>query len=678
MPGRPHESPNAARLRGVLAQGDAAALRHHIAELEREIAQWRRADTLGLDAADPGNLKRRADFEATLIDLATSLIKAPAALIDRTIEHGLGTLGTFMGAEIGLVIVMHDGQGATVRSETVERARTTTTHLWQAPGSSALRPLGTETPLGLLQSEICQLIDGRPIRLHSAGSIGEGQQAVGESWLGIGARSVAIVPVTLQGETVACVGFATLAAERDWSDDEMNLLGALAALVGNALARKHSETELLLYASRLETLHEIERGIVGAGSPEAIAGAVLARLQEIVACERTSVLIFDATRERGRIYAPQATSSRSVGRGQSWPIGVLLPPELVAQTDVTTIEDLRIMEDATPMMKRLAAEGVRSVLMVPLATPDGPIGYLQIARATPGAFPPPDVETALEVATTLSVALHDCELRRRLSQHADSLERRVEERTRALLEKVDDVESFTTTVSRDLRGPLRGLQGLTQALAEDYGHLLDHTGRTYVQRVQGSVRRLDALLSDLVDYARVSSDELAIAPTSLDAAVTLAASELAGMLRQQDATLEVVRPLPDVYGDTAQLVHVLRNLIDNAARFVAPGVPPRIRLGATPRGRWLRVWVEDNGIGIDPAYHARIFRVFERLYNNETYPGTGIGLAIVQKAVNRMGGGIGVESAPGAGSRFWFELEAVTPGPEGDSGATETAPPGPA
>jgi signal transduction histidine kinase len=114
--------------------------------------------------------------------------------------------------------------------------------------------------------------------------------------------------------------------------------------------------------------------------------------------------------------------------------------------------------------------------------------------------------------------------------------------------------------------------------------------------------------------------------------------------------------LPRIKGHPTTLVQVVANLLGNAVKFVPPGMTPRVRVWAEERGERMRLWVEDNGIGIAPEHQERIFRVFERLHRRESYPGTGIGLAIVRKGMERMGGGCGVESAPGQGSRFWVDL----------------------
>ena len=131
---------------------------------------------------------------------------------------------------------------------------------------------------------------------------------------------------------------------------------------------------------------------------------------------------------------------------------------------------------------------------------------------------------------------------------------------------------------------------------------------------------------------------------------------LAESVRDSHAQVEVEGPLPPVIGHRPTLVQVVTNLLSNAVKFVPPGVPPKVRVRAERRGELVRLWVEDNGIGLAPEHRDRIFKVFERLHGEETYPGTGIGLAIVKKGVERTGGRAGVESDDGRGSRFWVEL----------------------
>jgi signal transduction histidine kinase len=246
-----------------------------------------------------------------------------------------------------------------------------------------------------------------------------------------------------------------------------------------------------------------------------------------------------------------------------------------------------------------------------------------------------------------------------IRQLAETLEQRVIQRTTQLEEANQALQAFAYSVSHDLRAPLRAMQGFSEALLEDYGEGLDETGRDYARRIVAAAERMDRLIRDLLAYSRLSRAEMVPQTVSLQAAVDEACQALAETLSARGAEVSLRGALPAVRAHWSTLVQVLINLLSNAVTYVAPGTAPRVRVWAEPRGRRVRLWIEDNGIGISSEHHERIFRVFERLHGVETYAGTGVGLAIVRKGLERMGGAAGVESAPGSGSRFWIELPQV-------------------
>ncbi len=231
------------------------------------------------------------------------------------------------------------------------------------------------------------------------------------------------------------------------------------------------------------------------------------------------------------------------------------------------------------------------------------------------------------------------------------LERRVADRTA-------EVEAFAYTVSHDIRGPLRGMEGLAQALLEDYGRALDATGRDYARHIVDACRQMDALVQDLLAYSRIGQMEPHVRRVALGAVVGAAHAQLQPELAAHGAAMTVEGALPEVIGHEGMLVEVVGNLLSNAAKFAPPGRATRVRVRGERRGDVARLWVEDDGIGIAPEDQERVYRIFERLHGSEAYEGTGIGLAIVRRGMERMGGRVGVESQVGAGSRFWIELPA--------------------
>jgi PAS domain S-box-containing protein len=243
------------------------------------------------------------------------------------------------------------------------------------------------------------------------------------------------------------------------------------------------------------------------------------------------------------------------------------------------------------------------------------------------------------------------------------------EREAALLATLRDLDAFAHSVSHDLRAPLRTIQGFAGALLEDYRDRLDAEGRVYLERIMAGVRRMDALIGDLLLFARLSGSELGLGTVYLDDAAAAVLEQLGAAVKNSKAVVTVEGPLPAVRGHRATLVQALANLVGNALKFVPPGRVPCVRVSAVPSGRWTRITVADNGIGIAREHHERIFEVFERLHGPGDYAGTGIGLAIVKRAVEKMGGRVGLDSAPGEGSRFWIDL----PGAQAGAELTNTA-----
>lgn len=237
---------------------------------------------------------------------------------------------------------------------------------------------------------------------------------------------------------------------------------------------------------------------------------------------------------------------------------------------------------------------------------------------------------------------------RELEELNRTLERRVRERTRELSAQGEELEAFAYTVAHDLRAPLRSISGFASAVTQDYAPLLDEDGRDMLGRIRASAERMDELIRDLLAYSHLGRAELRPGPVSLDGVFGSILAGLRAEVEAGGAEVDLAGPLGTVWGHEATVWQVAANLLGNALKFVAPGVRPRVRVWAETRGGLRRVWVEDNGIGVDVRHEQRIFRVFERLHTLEAYPGTGVGLAIVRKGLERMNGRVGVRPREGA------------------------------
>jgi signal transduction histidine kinase len=261
-----------------------------------------------------------------------------------------------------------------------------------------------------------------------------------------------------------------------------------------------------------------------------------------------------------------------------------------------------------------------------------------------------DITRRKQAETSLSEAREELQLKNQ------ELEKKVHERTAQLQEALGDLEHFAYGIAHDLRGPLRRMSQFAYLVQAQSGDRMDPTSKDFLDQIIAGGRRADTLINDVLAYSRIGRTDLKLEPVDLAALVRQVVQDYPA-LESSAVDFETYLPTTFVLGQPAPLTQCISNLLGNAVKFVAPGTRPHIVIGTELKGNRTRFYVRDNGIGIDRRNLDRIWKVFERVPQDDNYEGTGIGLSIVRKAIERMGGTVGVESEPGRGSTFWFELK---------------------
>jgi len=307
-----------------------------------------------------------------------------------------------------------------------------------------------------------------------------------------------------------------------------------------------------------------------------------------------------------------------------------------------------------PETEALLASDVRFYKVVPMIAGGELLGAISFGDRT-DAFAPEQVAIAQEVATQLAIALVQARLLEGARRHSEELESRVQARTAQLEAANQELAAFSYSVSHDLRAPLRAVDGYARMLQEDFAERLGEEGARQLGVVRDEARRMGQLIDDLLAFSRAGRQSLRAARIDMAALARDVASELAPEFPQAEVQ---VGELPPAAADPALLRQVWLNLIGNALKYSARHSAPRVEIGGRADGAQAEYWVQDNGAGFDERYAHKLFGVFQRLHGAHEFPGTGVGLAIVQRVVARHGGRVWAAGKPGAGARFSFALPA--------------------
>lgn len=317
------------------------------------------------------------------------------------------------------------------------------------------------------------------------------------------------------------------------------------------------------------------------------------------------------------------------------------------------IQVLRLRDERVPEHWRMQL-GVQVVwLVLRKATEPGQAEYwMLVAQRSKGDPPKDDVLRVMAALRLLGLCLERRVFEDELQSLNGNLEHRIDERTRELTQTNSELEAFTYTVSHDLRAPLRAIDGFSNILREDYADQIPADAAGLLDRISNNARQMGGLIDGLLDFSRLLRTE-----------VTRVEVDLNHMVEQVLESLDARRrahvdyqPMPKVYADPVLIQQVWMNLIDNALKFSSKVEKPEVLLTCNKTEFGWEFSVKDNGAGFDMKYSDKLFNVFERLHHKKDFDGTGVGLAIVKRIIERHGGQIWADSTPGAGARFTFTL----------------------
>jgi len=416
--------------------------------------------------------------------------------------------------------------------------------------------------------------------------------------------------------------------------------------------RERSAEALARHEERLRVLHEIDRAILAVKPAQSIAEAAIQPLRRMLHVPRAIVNIFDL--EAGEVEWLAAAGRRRthVGPGVRYSIRLMGDVDALKR-GVPQIIDTHALPPG-PEVDALLASGVHVYMVMPMIAGGELIGAISFGGSE-RAFPAEQVAIAREVAAQIAIAITHARLLERVKRHAEELELRVRERTSELQAANRELESFSYSVSHDLRVPLRAIDGYSQMLEEDYARALDDEGRRLLGVIRENSQRMGALIDDLLAFSRLGRKPITASGIDMNSLV----AEVLRELRPAAATnglKTTIADLPPASGDRTLLKQVWVNLLSNAIKFSGRNAQPVIEVDGNSNGTENVYRVRDNGAGFDMQYYGKLFGVFQRLHGQDEYPGTGVGLAIVQRVVARHGGRVWAEGKINAGATFYFAL----------------------
>ncbi len=455
------------------------------------------------------------------------------------------------------------------------------------------------------------------------------------------------------GETLVGVLAVLTGSTRVLTTNDKDVLKIFADQAAIAIERARLYERLADKTQRLEVLNRLALGLtVTMGQQEVFATVARAALKLFgdVGC---SLWVLDGETEDLTLVADQGIRSPELRETGVMKLGQGLIGAVIADRRAMVLDD--IQQHSGPNQAFSQAEGFHAAMAVPLLFGERCFGGLSVRRRSMEPFRAEDVDLLTALAGHAAITIEQA----RLYEDITRTNAHLQEQARVLEIKNAELDSFAYAVSHDLKAPLVTLQGMAGCLAEDCGGELGEEGRHYLSRIAATIKQMERLIEDVLMLCRIGREGRQTEVVALDEVADEVLDGLAERLRARD--VKVTRgDLGTVQAIRTQMEQVFSNLVGNAVKYLGDAADPAIEIGRLDRGAGWELFVRDNGVGIDPAYHTRIFEAFQRL-KEVPAEGTGVGLAIVKKIVETAGGRVWVESAAGQGATFFFTWPHLPP-----------------
>ncbi|RPI19516.1 MAG: PAS domain S-box protein [Ignavibacteriae bacterium] len=438
--------------------------------------------------------------------------------------------------------------------------------------------------------------------------------------------------------------------------DSQGRVSGASSIARDITEQKISRQKLKNYNEQLQILNRLAKIISSSLEIENIFDSFIEELGRRIPFDRTSLILLNNNRNEYIVdrmwssYTPILTAKqrRSVKNSAF---------EIILKNGLPFIERNLGEKGEFNETGELRKEGIKSRIIFPLKIQDEIIGFFTQASIQPNTYKQDDIDLLVSLSDFLSIAVQNSNLYEKIKKMNEELEQRVIARTWELEEANKELEAFAYSVSHDLKAPLRAIDGFAKVLIEDYGDQLDIEASRVLNIIIQNSQKMSKLINDLLAFSRTSRREVSLSKLNINEIIYSALAQLCSYTDDEDIEIDIKDDIPDATGDKNMVQLVYVNLLSNALKFSSTREKQKIEVGACEKGNEIVYYVKDNGVGFNMKYYDKLFGVFQRLHSEDEFEGTGVGLALVQKIIQKHGGKVWAESKLNKGTAFYFTLE---------------------